>query len=298
MELLKRYRIYISLFVVLLALIGVLNARASDPTRLRVVDEVLQAIVYPFEVSFHKVSGGISALFSRYVYLVNLKQENEQLKLQVQALQEQVNHDINSAIQFDVLREQLQFMEEPPEGKVFAEVIGESLDNLHQVLLINKGSLAGIRRNFPVILREGVVGRIQSVTALQAVVQLMVDRRHRFPVLVERSREKMTGRGDGSGIEMLAQDRGIVYGTGQELRMTRIRMLADVQPGDRVITSGLGGVFPKGLLVGTVTKISRERHELFQTAEIRPAVDFRKIEGVFVVVKDRTDGSHPLFSGP
>lgn len=298
MGLLKRYRIYISLCVVLLALIGVLNARASDPTRLRVVDEVLQAIVYPFEAGFHKVTAGVSTLFSRYVYLVNLKQENEQLKLQVQALQEQVNHDINSAIQFDVLREQLQFMEEPPEGKVFAEVIGESLDNLHHVLLINKGSLAGIRRNFPVILREGVVGRIQSVTALQAVVQLMVDRRHRFPVLVERSREKMMGRGDGGAVEMLAQDRGIVYGTGQDLRMTRIRMLADVQPGDRVITSGLGGVFPKGLLVGTVTKISRERHELFQTAEIRPAVDFRKIEGVFVVVKDRTDGSHPLFSGP
>jgi rod shape-determining protein MreC len=157
--------------------------------------------------------------------------------------------------------------------------------------------MAGIRRNFPVVLREGVVGRVQSVTALQSVVELIVDRRHRFPVLIQRSRERMDLQGEGGNLRLLPQDRGIASGTGDGLRMHRIRMLADVEKGDRVITSGLAGIFPKGLLVGTVTNVGRERHELFQSAEIQPVVDFNKIEGVFVILRDPNDPDYPLFSG-
>ncbi len=69
-----------------------------------------------------------------------------------------------------------------------------------------------------------------------------------------------------------------------------------MEQGDRVITSGLAGIFPKGLLVGTVADVKRERHELFQTAELRPAVDFDKIEGVFVILKKPTDTSFPVFT--
>jgi rod shape-determining protein MreC len=240
----------------------------------------------------------VTGLFQNYIALVNLAQENERLRLQVQAQQEELNHYVNSSVQFNLLRDQLGFLEGNPERKVFAEVTGESVDNFHHVLLINKGRQAGIRRNYPVVLREGVVGRVQSVTATQSVVQLILDRRHSFPVLIQRSRERMVVQGEGGNLRLLPQDRGIVAGTGDGLRMQRIRMLADVEVGDRVITSGMAGIFPKGLLVGTVASVGRERHELFQSAEIKPVVDFNKIEGVFVVLRDAAEPDHPLFTQP
>ncbi|MDH5752752.1 MAG: rod shape-determining protein MreC [Deltaproteobacteria bacterium] len=295
LELIKRNRILVSVIFTLLLLLIVLSVRLKSPGFARWTDEVFQIAAYPFQASYHKISSSLDGMFSNYVYLVDLKQENERLRSQVEALQEELNHYTNSAVQFDLLREQLNFLEERPEKKVFAEVIGESVDNLHHVLLINRGGTSGIKRNFPVVLRQGVVGRIQSVTATQSVVQLIIDRRHRFPVLVQRSRDRMVMQGEGGNVRLQSQNRGIAFGQDDGLRLSRIRMLADVEPEDKVITSGLGGIFPKGLMVGTVKRVSRERHELFQSAEVEPAVDFNRIEGVFVIIKDPKDTEFPLF---
>ena len=75
-------------------------------------------------------------------------------------------------------------------------------------------------------------------------------------------------------------------------------MLTEIEAGDSVITSGLDGIFPKGLLVGTVTSVGREKHDLFQVAEVAPVVDFSRIEGVFVILRDRRAGAYPMFSDP
>ena len=294
----KRNIYLLSVTGVLLILVVLLSLRWSQPTTAHWMDSTVQTVAYPFQSVFHSVRSSIVQGVENYLYLVDLKQENNRLRLQVDALKEELNHYVNSSIQFNLLRGQLGFLEENPERKVFAEVIGESADNFHHVLLINKGSNAGIRRNFPVVLREGVVGRIQSVSPLESVVQLIVDRRHRFPVLIQRSRERMELQGEGGSLRLVAQDRGIALGTGEGLRMNRIRMLADVEKGDRVIASGLAGIFPKGLLVGTVTSVNRERHELFQSADIQPVVDFNRIEGVFVILRDEHSQDFPLFTQP
>jgi rod shape-determining protein MreC len=297
-DLIKRNRVLVAACALLSALVVLLTLRWSNPTAARWVDEVLHALAYPFQAGFTGTKNGISSLVTDYLYVVDVKQENVRLKQQVKALEEQLNQYVNASVQFNLLREQLQFLEENPDRKVFAEVIGESVDNFHDVLLINKGQLAGIKRNFPVVLREGVVGRVQSVTATQSMVQLIVDRRHRFPVTLQRTRERTQAQGTGGGLEIRTPDGGIVQGTGDSLRLERIRMLANVEKGERVVTSGLDGIFPKGLLVGTVTAVNREKHELFQTAEIQPVVDFRKIEGVFVILKERRNVDFPLFSEP
>lgn len=297
-ELLKRRIIVITLALVAVALVSLLALRSRNPEQGWLIEEILQAIAYPVQAGFHNVGREISVLTERYIVLVSLKQENEKLRSRVQALQEELNHHINGSIQFNLLREQLRFLEDNPEKKIFAEVIGESVDNFHHILVINKGLMTGIRRNFPVVLREGVVGRIQSATATQAIVELVIDRRHRFPALVQRTRERMVVAGDEDTLRLVSRDRGIVVGLGSELRMNRVRMLADVQRGDRVITSGLAGIFPKGMLVGTISNVYREQHELFQTAEIEPAVDFNKIEWVFVILRKPGTGNYPLFTNP
>jgi len=297
-DLLKRNRVLVSACTVLSLLAVLLSLRWSNPSYARWIDEVLHAAAYPVQAGYRDAAAGMAGAFSHYVYLVNVQAENDRLKEQVQTLQEDLNQYVNSAIQFNLLREQLGFLEETPERKVWAEVIGESADNFHNILLINKGSQAGIRRNFPVVLRQGVVGRIESVTALQSVVELVVDRRHRFPVLILRTRERMQARGNDSDVDLQSEDKGIAFGQGNGIEVERVRMLTEIEAGDSVITSGLDGIFPKGLLVGTVTSVGREKHDLFQVAEVAPVVDFSRIEGVFVILRDRRAGAYPMFSDP
>lgn len=294
----KRNRLWLAALGLLILLIVLVSIRSADSTRARVVEETLNAVTHPIQSAFTAAAGWFAGIFDRYIFLVHTEEENQRLRLETLSLKEELNHYINGSIQFNLLREQLKFKEEDPERRVYAEVIGESLDNFHNTLLINKGYLAGIRRNYPVVLREGVVGRVQSVTALHSLVQLVIDRRHRFPVIIQRSRERLILEGGGGNLRLMAPDRGMAMGQGGGLRMERLRMLADVRQGDRVISSGLGGVFPKGLLVGLITKVSREKHELFQTAVISPVVDFNKIEGVYVIINNDKEAQLPLFTKP
>ncbi|MDH4224825.1 MAG: rod shape-determining protein MreC [Deltaproteobacteria bacterium] len=299
LDILKNNRVLITGVVLAILMAGLLSLRLQKPEIGDVAQQGLDDVISPFQSTYHKGVKTINEWVDDYVILVDLKQENRQLKMQIETLQEELNHHINSSIQFNLLREQLKFMEEDPHQKVFSEVIGESVDNFHHVLVINKGRSAGIRRNFPVVLREGVVGRIQSVTADRAVVQLIVDRRHQFPVLIQRTREQMMIKGlENHLILEPNENRGMLVGLGEGLQVKRIRMLTDVQKGDRVITSGMAGIFPKGQLVGIITDVRQEKHELFQTAEVRSAVDFDKIEGVFVILKSPKSNNFPIFSSP
>ncbi|MBF0353232.1 MAG: rod shape-determining protein MreC [SAR324 cluster bacterium] len=268
LDLIKKYRLFLAILATLITLLGFLfqSGQYSENPKLQTVSHLL---AYPVQMLFHNSVNSVNGVIQSYVNLVNLHKENEQLKNEVQHLKEELNHYLEESIHYNRLKVQLEFAEENPEKKVFAEVIGESVDNFHQVLLINRGSEHGIQRNFPVILKEGVVGRIQSVSPYQASVQLILDQRNRFPAIVQRSRAK-----------------GIVYGINEGLELRRIDLRADVQVGDRVITNGLSGLFPKGLLVGIVNQVEHEEHELFQVARITPVVDFDKIEEVFVILKN------------
>ena len=267
-DLIKKYKLVLSLIALFFALlITLINSRHLRESPLY---SIVQMITYPVQTLVQATTDFASNMIHSYVYLVDLKEENEKLHEQVKSLQEEVNQYIEESVQFHRLKIQLEFAEQNPQRKIFAEVIGESVDHLHQTLQINRGSWHQIERNFAVILKEGVVGRIQAVGPFQSIVQVVMDYRSRFPAIIQRTRSK-----------------GMVYGTGKGLELRRISRRSDIQVGDRVMTSGLNDLFPKGLLVGVVTEVREESHELFQTAVITPEVDFYKIEGVFVILKDQ-----------
>ncbi len=183
-----------------------------------------------------------------------------------------MNQHIENSVQFLRLRDQLLFANKKITEKIFAEIIGESTDNNHNISLINRGSKQLVMRNYVVLRKEGLVGRIQSVSPFQSSVQLITDHRSRVPALIQRNRI-----------------RGLIYGTREGLEMRQINRHANIKIGDRVISSGLGGLFPKGLLVGWVKEIRHQKHELFKTAILDMAVDFNQIEEVFVIVPSKTD---------
>lgn len=279
----------------LIALVLLLSARWSDPAALRWVDRTVQTVAYPFQASAHALTRSIRDLFRYYLWLTGLKQENKRLHTRISVLEESLNRYFNDAVRFTILRQQLAFRETDPQSKVFAEVIGESTDSLHQTLLINKGSHTGIQRNDPVQLREGLVGRIQSVSGYQAIVQLITDRRHRFPVSIQSLHVEHEGadkstpqEAPGENVSPAARasiERALATGTGGGLRLERIPRRAEIHTGGRVLTNGLAGLFPQGILIGYVRSVQRLEHDLFQTAEVEPAVDFQRVEGVFVITK-------------
>ncbi len=277
-DLIKKHRLLLAVVVTIIGVLIYIFGVGSNQNNSNFQNFTL-TITYPIQVLVHEFVSYANDLTESYFYLVQLHQENEVLKQQVVALKEEVNRYIEESIQYHRLKIQLEFAEENPLKKIFSEVIGESIDNFHQTLQINRGSNDGIQRNFAVILKEGVVGRIQTVTWFQSTVQLILDRRSRFPAILQRTRAK-----------------GLVYGTGKGLEMRRIHLRADVKVGDRIVTNGLSGLFPKGILVATVTVVKYEDHEMFQTAELTPVVDFDKIEGVFVVLKDNSLSHQTLFS--
>ena len=278
-DLIKKHHLLLAIVVTIIGILIYLFkvGREQDNSKLQ---SLTQTITYPIQILVHEFVSFTSDLAESYFYLVQLHEENEALKQQVVALKEEVNRYIEESIRYHRLKVQLEFAQENPLKKVFSEVIGESVDNFHQTLQINRGSNEGIQRNFAVILKEGVVGRIQTVSPFQSTVQLILDRRSRFPAILQRTRAK-----------------GLVYGTGEGLELRRIHLRADIKVGDRVVTNGLSGLFPKGILVGTVTLVKYEDHAMFQTAELTPVVDFDKIEGAFVILKDNAQPHRTLLSG-
>ncbi|MCH2265254.1 MAG: rod shape-determining protein MreC [SAR324 cluster bacterium] len=233
---------------------------------------VVQTVTYPMQVSVNSVASTFKNIWSSYISLIDVNEENELLRQQLQDMEEKMNQHIENSVQFLRLRDQLLFASKKTKEKIFAEIIGESADNTHDISLINRGSNQLVQRNFIVIRKEGLVGRIQSVSPFQSSVQLITDHRNRVPALIQRNRI-----------------RGLIYGTREGLEMRQINQHAIIKIGDRVISSGLGGLYPKGLLIGWVNEIRHQKHELFKTAILDSAVDFNQIEEVFVIVPTKSD---------
>jgi len=233
---------------------------------------VVQTLTYPLQASVNSVASTFKNLWYSYISLIDVNEENKLLRQQLLDMEEKMNQHIENSVQFLRLRDQLLFASKKITEKIFAEIIGESADNNHDISLINRGSNQLVQRNYVVLRKEGLVGRIQSVSPFQSSVQLITDHRSRVSALIQRNRI-----------------RGLIYGTHEGLEMRQINQHANIKIGDRIISSGLGGLYPKGLLIGWVKEIRRQKHELFKTAILDSAVDFKQIEEVFVIVPSITD---------
>ncbi|TLM68849.1 MAG: rod shape-determining protein MreC [Deltaproteobacteria bacterium] len=169
----------------------------------------------------------------------------------------------------DRLRRLLGFVEEHPRRSVAARVIAEDASSWFRTIEIDRGYEDGVTEGLSVVDAAGLVGRVVRSTAHAAQVLLITDASSAVAVLVQDERIRGVCRGQGG---TLALDFALVQDA--------------IQVGDGVITSGLGGVFPKGLVVGYVRSVHREQFGLFQTVEVEPAVDFAHLEEVLVLLKE------------
>ncbi len=266
----RLYTVVVLLILVALFLIGSSLYFKSAGTTSFVKKIVLEASV-PLGNAVHSALGAVGMTWKRYVLLVGLEEKNRGLEETVASLRREVNHCREMSLEYTRLRELLNMKSDLAFPSVAARVVGRDRASVFRTVLINKGTTDGIKAGFPVVAAEGVAGRIIEVSWNVSKVLLLVDYNSNIAALVQRNRCQGVLQGAG--------------GSGCELKY--VQRSEEVKTGDMVLTSGLAGVFPKGLRLGTVTAVKKEEADLFQKITVNPTVDIAKLEEVLVVVENK-----------
>lgn len=196
-----------------------------------------------------------------------LEKDNAALRERVATLEGEVAQREEAKIENDALRAQLGFAQSGNYRLVHGQIISQDPTNYQQVLTIDRGSSAGIKPGMVAVTGGVVVGTVVGTTPSTAKIQLITDFSSAVPVLDQNTRAT-----------------GLVHGTrGFGLALEMVPQTDQLAAGDTLITSGFGGDYPNGLVVGTVGQVKKRDADVFQTADIRPATDFRKLESLFII---------------
>ncbi len=268
----KRYR-DIALVILLLAVpFFFLRSNIRKPEETSFIDRTLLTLSAPIQYTFAALGRGISGLLSEYVYLVDVKRDNNRLAYQSARLQAKVNQLSSIDAENRRLRRLLGMRDRVGAETVSALVVSKDITNYFRVALVTLDAPApGIRPNMPVLSLDGVVGIVRRVAGESVQVQLAVDSGFGADVVVER-----TGA------------RGFVRGAGDNSRyfvkVEYVQSSDSIDPGDVLVTSGFGCRFPKGLPVARVTRVIKRDFGIYQTVEAEPVVDFSRLEEVLIVM--------------
>lgn len=215
--------------------------------------------------------------------ITSLRQQNTELQNEVAELQAQVIQLQQQVGETQVLAALVDFSRARPENTYrAAAVIGLDPSPFLHYVIINRGSNDGILRGMPVVTDQGLVGRVDAVIADAARVQLITDPASSVNVRLQNAEEEGSLAGSVTGdviLGLIPQD-------------------AEVEKGDLVLTSGLGGSYPPDLIVGQVVNFRSRDFDLFQQATVQPVVDFNRLQIVLVIVNFQPVDISPLLPSP
>lgn len=207
-----------------------------------------------------------------------LQTENRQLRHQIEELERQNEELTEIYAEYVILSTLMDYAKEDPEfRRVAADVIGWDTSNLVRMIIINRGSDDGIQEGMPVETERGLVGRVVEVGPRSSRVHLLTDPGSSVNTRLAAS------RADGTVVGQLTS----------HLRMKWIEQDIPITENELVMTSGAGGNFPPDLVVGRITRVEQSVSELFQEAEVRPAVDFERLEIVLIITNFVPAGLEP-----
>ncbi len=230
---------------------------------------LVSEIVTPVQDLIGFVERSTQSVWEGYFALVGVRTENEELKGRLAALEAENSRLLEFESENLRLRKLMGLTEELSLEGVAANVIGYDPSTWVKAVTIDRGSDSGIAVGQSVVEGKGVVGHVVKVSRTSSKVLLLSDHASSVDSIVQRTRA-----------------RGVVEGSGVRLaKMNYVLEREDVKIGDRVITSGFDGIFPKGLFVGVVSDVDPPARRLFRRIEIEPAADFAKLENVFVISK-------------
>jgi rod shape-determining protein MreC len=265
----RRYTLSAFIIVILFSALILMSLRVKQRKGVEFLDALVIEVCAPFQKASTFVIKAIHGAFQEYFFLVHLGRENATLKQRIAELQKENRQMREMAIANERLQRLLQFREKISPSVIGAEVIGQDPSSWFKSVTVNKGEKDGVRKGMAVISPEGVIGQILKTAPDYATVLLITDYNSAIDSIVQRTRAK-----------------AIVEGKGENLCQLKYLLRADeVIVGDTVVTSGLGGNFPKGLTVGEIKKVDKKGHGIFQYAELVPSVDLTKLEEVLIITE-------------
>jgi rod shape-determining protein MreC len=268
----KRYRDLVLVALLLAVPFFVLKANMKSPESQNAMDRTLLRVTAPLEFAAATLARSLSDVWDNYVYLVDVKHDNERLAYDNARLRERVHALEQAQSENRMLKRLLQLRDSTPGDAVSAQVIGKDYTEFFRVtrVVVDKGARE-VRAHMPVVAPDGVVGAVLHVAGATADVQLAVDAA--FGVDVEDER---------------THARGFVRGTGDPARYgCRVEMVDsrdEVEIGDLLVTSGKGRWFPRGIPVARVTKVVRRELGRDQDVDAAPTVDFSRLDDVLVLL--------------
>jgi rod shape-determining protein MreC len=269
------------LLATLVAQVILISAQVRTSSGTRVLQAVTFGVFSQVQLGTAWVFGGVRGVWDGYFGLRWAHQENQQLKQDLAKARLAVLEQQAQALRASDLEKLLALRERTPLRTVAANVIAGDATGLFRTITIDKGSSSGLRKDMAVISPSGIVGRVVEPPPLYAAkVQLLIDREAGAGALIERS---------GVG--------GVVVGSDREgeppLDLQFVSNLSDAKVGDRLLTSGLDGIFPRGILIGTLTTVEKGVG-LYKRIAVTPAVDFAEVSAVLVVLDPpQTTGPSP-----
>lgn len=263
----RRFAVFVGLFVFTVALLTT-QMRSADRRQVGPIGTAVLTVLLPVQAGMARMADAGTRWWRLYTEIGRLRQANVRLRAEVERLSQELTTVREQAIAAQRLERLLELRPQPGHRAVAARVIGREPERWFSTLLVDRGSRDGVRRNAPVATAEGVIGRVIEVTPTAARVLLIADSRSALSVLVQRSREPGVVEGRGGAV----------------LHLKYLLRTADVAAGDLVVTSGLGGVFPRGLIVGRILTVIRESGGLQQEAEVEPAASLARLEEVVILI--------------
>jgi rod shape-determining protein MreC len=266
----KKLRNILIIWLVLLGLLALFSSVAPTHRDFSSVESGLADGLLPVFSVFTSLKNGLVSWWNHYIDLIDTQQENDRLQKKLEQLQAENNHLKETLLTRARLEKLLNWKEVPPVPIQVGQVVGKNPGPFIQLLFINKGRKDGLLRGMPVILPQGVVGRLEKISNHYAEVLLLNNPGFAVDCLTQRTRVQ-----------------GILTGIPGEshCQMKYVDGTSDVKPGDVIITSGLDKLFPKGLILGRVLKVLPQAKGSFPFIEILPEVSFSQIEEVQVITK-------------
>lgn len=219
------------------------------------------------------ISGSIHSVKRKYIDLLTVREEKERLWRELQECRATAYANRGAVALNARLRKLLDFKETSGQPTVTARIIGKDPSLWFRSVIIDRGLSDGVDKGMPVVTGEGIVGQVYAASTGYSKVLLAIAPSSAIDVLLQDSRV-----------------RGILKGTGGDVyRLEYILKTIEVAEGDRVVTAGYGGMFPTGLPVGIVSDVTRKRRGMFLEIEVVPAVDFRTLENLLVIEREKKE---------
>jgi len=268
----KKYQKIIIVCILLIVSLIVLSYSVKQPSEAGFFRKLVVETTAPLFSIIDASRKHISSAWNRYLFLVGLEEENRRLIKENTLLANHLIQYRESHLEAERLQRLLKLKGGVNHSTIVARVIAKDQTTLTRTVLIDKGTEHGIRVGLPVVVDRGVVGRIVESSWHVSRILLLIDESSHIDALLQEGRQQ-----------------GILQGAGSsECNLKYIPKTETVKVGDVVLSAGLSGVFPKGLLLGVVTSADKNDPSMFQKVRVAPCVDFAKLEEVvvFLIGKD------------